>query len=295
MESFNLSIAGYNIRFESADNGPDLIPSERFLSYICHDNNPVVIIRVHSGNFNLPPEAKMVFNAPYIEEFNGIRQKKNDEFWSIFRNEQDLFIRTIFPHSAEKKEAVLHFSLSANVWDLWIDVACLMADPMEYPLDGLILYYLTVIHGDIMIHASGADYDSQGYLFSGVSGKGKTTMAKIWDNSGARIIHDDRLIVRKKEEGYFMFNTPVYTNDVPRESGLDKIFIIEHGIKNEIIPVSGAESVSHIMANCIQHNWDNDIVARLLGSVSIMSESISVARLFFRPDKSIIEFILENG
>ena len=73
-------------------------------------------------------------------------------------------------------------------------------DPFEYPLDGLILYYLTVINGDIMIHASGVNNAGEGYLFSGVSGKGKSTMAKIWDNYGAKVIHDDRLVIRKTGE-----------------------------------------------------------------------------------------------
>jgi len=47
-----------------------------------------------------------------------------------------------------------------------------------------------------MIHASGVNNAGHGYIFSGVSGKGKSTMAKLWDNSGARVIHDDRLILR---------------------------------------------------------------------------------------------------
>jgi hypothetical protein len=48
------------------------------------------------------------------------------------------------------------------------------------------------------------------------------------------------------------------------------------------------------MANCIQHNWDPEIVARLLESVSIMCKSIPAARLLFRPDRSVIDHILEN-
>src|SRR4030043_1191819 len=117
MKDYNLYIAGYNIRFESADAGPDLVPSQRFLNYICFENNPDILIRVHSGNFNIPAEAKKVFDAPYVEEINGIRLKKNDKFWSIHKHNDDLFIETIFPHSAEKKEAVLKYSLTGKEWD----------------------------------------------------------------------------------------------------------------------------------------------------------------------------------
>jgi hypothetical protein len=145
-----------------------------------------------------------------------------------------------------------------------------------------------------MIHASGINNAGHGYIFSGISGKGKTTLAKLWDKSGARIIHDDRLIVRKTGSGYRMFNTPVYNNDEPHDSPLNKIFIIEHGISNRSVPLKGATAVSLLMANCIQHNWSADIIARLLGSVSIMCATIPVTILYFKPDRSIIDHILEN-
>jgi hypothetical protein len=119
-------------------------------------------------------------------------------------------------------------------------------------------------------------------------------MAKLWDNSGAKVIHDDRLILRNTGSGYRMFNTPVYNNDEPHESPLNKIFIIEHGITNKLVPVKGATAVSLVMANCIQHNWGSDIIARLLGSVSIMCGTIPTVRLFFKPDRSVIDHILEN-
>jgi hypothetical protein len=119
-------------------------------------------------------------------------------------------------------------------------------------------------------------------------------MAKLWDNSGARVIHDDRLILRTTGSGYRMFNTPVYNNDEPRESVLNKIFIIEHGKENMLMPIKGANAVTQVMANCIQHNWGPDIIARLLGSISIMCGTVPVSKLFFKPDRSVIDLILDN-
>jgi serine kinase of HPr protein (carbohydrate metabolism regulator) len=145
-----------------------------------------------------------------------------------------------------------------------------------------------------MIHASGMNYSGKGYLFSGVSGKGKTTIAHLWENSGAKVIHDDRLILRKTNSGYIMYNTPVYNNDEPLESPLNRIFIIDHGTANKIVPVKGASAISLVMANCIQHNWGPEIIAKLLGAVSIMCEKIPVARLFFVPDQSVTDLILDN-
>ena len=271
------------------------MPSKRFLNYIYNDTDYDVFIKVHFGNFDLPQHSEKVFEAPYVEEIDNIRIKKSDDFWSVYKNQDDLFIKTGFPLSSDNKSGILKFSLKSREWDLWIEGSGKSADPMEYPLDGLILYYLTVIHGDIMIHASGVVSNAgHGYIFSGISGKGKTTMARLWDNSGARIIHDDRLILRNAGKGYIMYNTPVYQNDRPAEAPFSRIFIIEHGEENELIPVSGASAVSMVIANCIQHNWDPELIAGLLGSVSEMCAKIPVSRLRFRPDISVIDHILEN-
>lgn len=294
MRNFNLSIAGYNIGFEASANAPDLKPSARFVRNIDQNNGSDILIRIHSEPFNLPKGAERVFCAPYVEEFNGIQLNSVTSFWSVWKYNSELYIWTIFPLSSKEKNAVLKFSLTSMEWDLWIYGAREEIDPMEYPLDGLILYYLTVINGDIMIHASGVNNTGHGYIFSGVSGKGKSTMAKLWDNSGARVIHDDRLILRNNGGVFRMYNTPVYNDDEPRESILNRIFIIDHGAENLLIPLNGATAVTQVMANCIQHNWGAEIIARLLGSISIMCGTIPTAKLFFKPDKSVIDLILEH-
>lgn len=294
MRNYNLNIAGYSIRFESSSDGPDLLPSERFLKYLGPAGKLDVLIRIHSGSVVLPKKATRVFHAPYVEEINGILLHHKSNFWSVWKHSDHLYIKTTFPLSLPEKNAVLKFSLKSRDWDLWIDGPKTVTDPFEYPLDGLILYYLTAIYGDIMIHASGVKNAGRGYLFSGVSGKGKSTIAKLWDDYGAKIVHDDRLIIRKTESGYMMFNTPVYNNEEPQKSILNKIFIIEHGLENAIVPVKEAIAVSLVMANCIQHNWGHDIIDRLLGSISGMCARVPVVKLSFMPDKSVIDHILEN-
>jgi hypothetical protein len=293
MRNYNLSIAGYKIAFKATDTGPDLVPAARFIRNICKDTDADLLISVHSGLFILPSEAERVFHAPFVEEVDGIQIRHKTNFWSIWKHNSDLFIKTIFPLSSSEKNAVLKFSLTSSEWNLWVDDDEKEIDPFEYPLDGLILYYLTVIHGDIMIHASGVNNLGHGYLFSGISGKGKTTMADLWKDSGAKVIHDDRLIIRDTGSGYIMYNTPVYDHDEPLQSPLNKIFIIEHGSENLLVPIKEASAVSLVMANCIQHNWGHEIVSKLLGSASIMCGIIPVFKLSFIPDRSVIDHILE--
>jgi hypothetical protein len=293
MNSYNLNIAGYNIRVEAAAKSIDLKPGQRFGNCISKETASDITIIVHEDPLDFPYNAERVFHAPLVEEINGDRIKKSDNFWSIYKHRSSLFIKTIFPYTGSEKEGYLKFSLTARSWDLYLPDGIKTADPLEYPLDGLILYYLTVMNGDIMIHASGVNHAGKGYLFSGVSGKGKTTIAGLWDNAGGKVIHDDRLILRRDGDKYMMHNTPVYINDTPSSSPLTRIFLIEHGKENNMIPVSGASAVSLMLANCIQHNWNPEIIARLMGAVSIMCSEVSVVKLTFRPDRSIIDYIME--
>ncbi|MGI6338689.1 MAG: hypothetical protein ACOXZV_04835 [Bacteroidales bacterium] len=294
MRCYSLNIAGYRIKFESADGGPDLMASERFHRNFIEPNGNDVLIRVHRGYYKIPEEADRVFVAPYTIESKGIKYNKRDNFWSVYQHCTDLYIWTNFPDNGYGKRAVLKFSLLMREWDLWVEGAGDSVDPLEYPLDGLVLYYLTAINNDIMIHASGIHYDGQGYLFSGVSGRGKTTMAKLWNSIGGRIIHDDRLIIRNSGGEYRMYNTPVYHDDFPLDAPLNRIFLIGHGEMNEMQQIKGASAVSKVIANCIQHNYSQDMIARFLGSVSLMCSVIPVSKLSFMPDRRVVYFILKN-
>jgi len=292
LKNYNLNIAGYNIRIESASSELDLLPSERFKRNIVPYNFPDINIKVHKASLPLPDDAEQVFHAPLVEEINGAQVKKSDDFWSVYKYRSELFIKTIFPYSDPDKSSVLRFSLTSRDWDLYLKFNGNSTDPLDYPIDSLILYYLTVMNGDIMVHASAASYAGHGYLFSGVSGKGKTTMAQLWEKAGANIIHDDRVIIRKLAGEFRMYNTPVYRDDVPSGCQITKIFLIEHGSNNRLIPIRGATAVSLFLGNCIQHNWNHEMVARLMGSVSIMCSVIPIFRLEFRPDRTIVDFIL---
>lgn len=294
MKSYCLKIAGYTIGLVSGKAGPDLVPSERFRNNITRDGDCDFKITVHSSPYELPASSVRVFHAPLFEEITGIPKKKSDNFWSVWKNRNDLFIKTTFPYSGVSKSAILRFSLTGREWDLYLNFRGDSTDPLDYPIDSLILYYLTVITGDIFIHASGINHSGHGLIFSGISGKGKSTMAGIWKDAGARIIHDDRLIIRNISNSYTMHNTPVYRDDAPSVSTVNRIFLIRHGSENRIEPLSGASAVSRLLANCIQHNWDHEIVAKLIGSVSIMCSVIPVFKLYFRPDRSIVDYIIDH-
>ena len=169
--------------------------------------------------------------------------------------------------------------------------APITVNPLPYPLDGLLFYFLFSRAGDIMIHGSGVSCQGRGWLFTGRSGSGKTTLARIFDRAGDSVIHDDRLVLCRSEDGWMMHNTPVYRNDEPRSAPLDHLWIIRHGSANVSEPVTGAEAVAMILANSIQQNWDRVAAARLAAAADDLVSSVRVSRLSFLPDGTIREYL----
>ncbi|MCH7656721.1 MAG: hypothetical protein IIB05_00155 [Bacteroidetes bacterium] len=294
MRSFSLNIADYITRFVSAEPETELFTTKRYNNFFSDNRNVDITIRVHSGILTPEKKAVRVFHAPYIKETDNIKIKINDEFWTVYKNNDDILIETILPLGKKNRKACMRINTGADVWDLYISGVEKKRDPLEYPLDGLLLYYLTVRSGDIFIHGSGVNINNRGYLFAGVSGKGKTTIARLWNEAGARVIHDDRLIIRNINNRFVMYNTPVYNNETPRSAPVDKIFLIDHGTVNTIVPTGNSEALSLLMANCIQHLWDPSIIESLTAALVKLTSETDVRRLFFRPDKSVISYILKN-
>jgi hypothetical protein len=167
--------------------------------------------------------------------------------------------------------------------------------PFLYPLGPLIMYYLTVNQDAIMVHGSGvADENGDGRIFSGFSGVGKSTMAKLWAGEGATIVNDDRLIIRKIENEFFVYNTPMYYADKPKQVKLKTIYLPRHDRHNNTERLLGSNALSGLMAYCIQHGYNKTYIEGHLDFLADLCSNLPVFRLGFVPDKSVVAFIKQN-
>jgi hypothetical protein len=292
MSSYAIKIASYIIRFIDTNSAVKLVPSQSQKSFLTNETESDLIINVDIGNTDLPGDAIQVFSAPYVEEINGVEVKVSDRFWRVYTHGENILVNTTMPLSESAESALLTIRGDSNMWDLVINSTSSSIDPFTYPLDGLILYYLTALRGDIFIHGSAVEYGGRGFLFTGKSGRGKTTIAGIFRDAGAVVIHDDRVIIRSFPENVFkIYNTPIYDNEISREVVLSKIYLIEHGPENEALNQGRSESLALIMANSIQHNWNRTLIGNLTGSLHKLVTHLPVKRLKFVPDSTVIDYI----
>lgn len=291
MLSYILDIAEYKILFQSKGQGFDLEPSSSQQSFIAATSKYDIAINVLRGSVKIPPGSKAVFKSPYVEEINGVAVKKSDKFWTVYQHGDYILVHTSMPLSNTINEAMIVIRPGEKAWDIIIDSKDIKVNPVAYPLDGLLYYYLTALHGDIFIHGSGVELDRKGILFTGQSGRGKTTIAHLFDEAGARVIHDDRLIIRKIDDEFIMFNTPVYELERSNYTRLDAIYTLDHGKLNKATAMKSVESLTSVMANCIQHHWNAALIGTFTSAIKNMTGVIPVKHLEFVPDKSLVDFI----
>jgi len=182
-------------------------------------------------------------------------------------------------------------------FDLGTRLGRLAFRPNPYSVDTL----LRVVHslllapaGGLLLHASGGIREGRGYLFSGVSGAGKTTMARLAP-ADVRLLTDEISYLRRTEDGFRVFGTPfsgelgIQGEDV--SAPLAAIYLIEHGPENRMTLVPEAEAARRLMRNTLFFARDAELVDGVFSTVCVLVGRVPVFRLEFVPDGRVWEFV----
>jgi hypothetical protein len=173
--------------------------------------------------------------------------------------------------------------------------------PLEYPLDELLINNFLLSGRGIEVHTSGVvDAQGNGHLFVGHSGAGKSTMAKLWhDEPDAKVLSDDRIILRNSGERIWMYGTPWHGDAgfaSPECAPLTRIYFLKKGQKNTMRMKRKAEAVECLFTCSFSSFYRTEAVDFSLGFLGEVAKAVPCCELSFVPDKRVIEFIqkLEN-
>jgi hypothetical protein len=145
----------------------------------------------------------------------------------------------------------------------------------------------------LLLHAAGIDDDGRGYLFTASSGGGKTTMVRLWEKQ-ARVLNDERIILRQQNGAFWIYGTPwhgEYENYLPHGVPLERIFFIRHAAQNTLQPVAGITAISQLLSHAVLPYWCekgmhfiNEFSAEVVAAVPCYS-------LGYVPDEQVIPMI----
>jgi len=213
-------------------------------------------------------------------------------YWEIFRNGDFYYAKSFTKRKNQCEVMVLKFNLEIQSWDIYISSAEKAINPFGYPMGSLILYYLAKLYNANIVHASGIFYQNNGFIFSGISGSGKSTIAKIFKEAGGIIINDDLLCLRTIKNKLVMCNTPVYNYDTERNAEVSKIFLIRHNNNNIILKLPECEATARFMTFFIQQNYSEYMISKQLNETKNMTSTIPVYELGFVPTRSVIDHVM---
>ncbi|MDD5129960.1 MAG: hypothetical protein PHS66_02765 [Candidatus Omnitrophica bacterium] len=163
------------------------------------------------------------------------------------------------------------------------------------PLMGPILVSsLLYTKNAVLFHSCGVVDKGVGFIFLGHSGYGKTTTANLWIKSGAMLLNDDKVIIRKINKKFWIFGTPwfgKFRNVSPSGAPLKGIFFLKHGKANKATRVSSSQAVSLLISRSHAPLWDNCAYQKSIDLCGQIVKNIPCYELEFVPDNTAVNFV----
>jgi len=218
---------------------------------------------------------------------------KQSPSWKVF----DYYDESrIFLYHNSDKEAII-ISIKPSRFDLEIFIKAPDSNNVEifqYPMDIIIMYYISMHFSLLIVHASGFLLKNCGHLCIGRSGAGKSTLHNLAAKAGGAVVQDDRLILRHTRNGWFMYPLPLREKDYPIKVKICRINALFHGPRNLAIPLSGTARINEVLPHIVQFpNW-NHHYGYQLNLLEDLLHNIRLFQFFFVPDFTAIHY-LQNG
>ena len=156
--------------------------------------------------------------------------------------------------------------------------------------------FLAVIHDGLLLHSAGITRSGKGYIFPGVSGTGKSTIASL-ATSREWVLSDELVMVRKKEKGYLVYSTPFFGTNSSAEHNshapLDAAFLPIKDIKVYLKKARPAPALTKLMSSVLFFSREDELNRRLMDISAGLVAQVPFYDMYFRRDNSFWECIGE--
>jgi len=291
LAQLDLNFCGGLFRIQSSDDGRDFTLEDAYY--------PFTDVRSKAGSsFSVRAKAE----SGYLEAPSTDYIFNSNIFWKVYRENAGYRFETV-PHVKPVNEGRLDRVIKCSADFLSIHLTCdpeLIPTPFPYPffggMDRLLLASVLPYHQfGFLEHSCGILDDNHGFLFVGCRGRGKSTLAKIWQKTTeATVVSDECCGICRNGTGWVLHGTPwpskamCYAN---RSGPLKMIFFLEHAPVNECIPLTSGRVFSALFPQAVLPVWDAKAMTHLMDIIDQLSRDIPGVLLRFRPDHEVIESI----
>ena len=152
--------------------------------------------------------------------------------------------------------------------------------------------------GGLVLHGSAQVVDGKGIICTGPSGRGKSTISRLFHQGGVPVLTDERPIVRPSgktvHEGFRVYGSPWPSSGqfvLNASAPLNKIYFIEHGPGQEIVPLTTREAVLRLLEVAMVPWLDAAFFDPLIQTLEAVLRTVPHAVLRFKPDASAVEAV----
>lgn len=167
-----------------------------------------------------------------------------------------------------------------------------------YSIDSVLRIVHSIIlakNGGFLLHASSAVRNGRSFLFAGVSGSGKTTMARLAPPD-AMLLTDEISYVCRKNAQYCAFGTP-FVGELARagenlSAPIAAVYLLAKGDENRIEPLGQSEGARALLENILFFAKEREIVDCVFQAACDFVTCVPVRRLTFKLSADVWELIV---
>jgi hypothetical protein len=178
-------------------------------------------------------------------------------------------------------------------WDVRSRCGWIRQSPNPYSIDTLLRLVHSLLlaeQGGFLLHAASAVRRGRAFLFSGISGAGKTTISRLAPPD-VNLLTDEISYLRPAARGYRAYGTP-FAGELARpgenlSAPLGALYFLEKGSANCIQPIGRMAAARALLRNILFFAHDAELVKRVFDSALEFVSRVDVARLVFAPDERV--------
>lgn len=218
----------------------------------------------------------------YVRISSQLYYKQNDNFCITFthrRENTELPVLTIkTSHHFKNVEMIPHSQID-NVYSL--------------KLLQVVFQQMMPWKNGFMMHGAAIEYKGEGIIFSGFSGSGKSTQARLWRKyRDAIVINGDSPIIINNSDGPKLYGVPWCGSSgesVNRKVPFKAVVLVKQSKKNYAEEITGDEAVLAVYTNILYFSQDEADLDRLLEILKDVVCQIRVLRLYCNMEEAAVE------
>lgn len=287
-----LQIGGYGLRLRESYDYPCLAwPMRPFDAFLAQpDSRPDFEIDVEVVSYL--PELK---RGPLL--FDAARG-----YWTLSESDSGFVIESLSPKLLQPRARAL-VSTDYRTVQAWILPELLMGQvgwsPMHLfnPIVEVCLLSRIAHDGGLVLHAAGVSIQEQGYVFTGPSGTGKSTISQFFADQGGLILSDERVILRQHGKAFTVYGTPwvgsgQYAAQASRPvTGLYGISHGEH--RHRVESLAPTRAMSLLLQQAFLPHWDRVAMETTLDFLALLTAHVPCFSLAFLKQTDVAD-LLQN-